>query len=189
MADKWLDYEVVISEGKHDLAKEKQFILERIKPFIEEYKESIEMFHFTRIFDSIENYIRWRIRPKVKKRNSLNKELEGLLNKLKSKKEISGFREKDFGIDSTHNKLGGNPKKYDLFLKFLDAISRITIELLRRDTDDVITGYIPSPDYYAHFLYNQFGSHSYYGICPSCGKGSLTLHPCRKCGAIPQLKT
>jgi hypothetical protein len=185
--DNWLNYEIVLLEERNDPAKEKEFILKTIKPFVESNKEEIELFHFTRIFDNSpkrENFIRWRIQPHEKDFKSVKEKIENLLKELKSKKEIIDFRIPPFDIDDIHNKLGGKLENYDLFLKFLDAISKITIELLGRNADNIIPGYIPSPDYYAHFLYNQFGSHSLYYKCPSCAKGSITVHPCRYCGAI-----
>jgi hypothetical protein len=188
MIGTWLNYEAILLKGTRDPSGQKQFILKVIKPFTESNSDSIDLFHFTRIFKGTEDIIRWRIKAHQEKFSKVKKKLVDVLKNLQSKGKVIEFREKNFGIDSTHNKLGGKPENYDVFLKFLDAISRTTMELLERNADKEMAGYIPSPDYYAHFLFNQFGSHSFYSACPKCGKGSCTFHPCAYCltGGIPE---
>jgi hypothetical protein len=185
MADKWLNYTVIILKGNRNPVREKEFIIKVIKPFVESDEDSIDLFHFTRIFKGKEDIIRWRIKPSEGQFDKIKNKLVNLLKELQSKSEVLEFREESFDIDPTHNKLGGKSENYDLFMKFLDSISRITIGLFARNADNGMIGYIPSPDYYAHFLFNQFGSHSFYGVCPKCGKGSWTFHACAYCGTAP----
>lgn len=184
MTGNWLNYTVVVLKGNRDPAREKEFIIKVIKPFIESNEASIDLFHFSRIFKGREDIIRWRIKPIKGQFDKIKNGLVNLLKELQGKHEVVEFRGESFDIDPTHNKLGGKSENYDLFMKFLDSISRITIDLFARNADNEIIGYIPSPDYYAHFLFNHFGSHSFYGICPKCRKGSWTFHACAYCGTV-----